>query len=196
MPSRVEGAFARLRATYAAPERGHHGQGHIDWMLAKLAGLAPPLHRPLAAELACWYHDAIYDPTARDNEDRSADLMRADLGGIVDPALLDWAGTLVRATARHRVPASAQAELARDCALFLDVDMAVLGSVPDVYDRYAAGVAHEFVPHHGLTKYQAGRAAFLRATIDGGPIFLTTEFQRLEPLARANMRRELISLGG
>lgn len=189
-------AEAGLRASYADPARGHHGQGHIDWMLAELDRLRPLLRHPGAAELACWYHDAVYDPAARDNEARSEARMRGELGGVLDPALLDWAGALILATADHRVPEGAPPPLAGDCALFLDVDMAVLGAVPDAYDRYAAGVTHEFLPHHGEAAYRAGRAAFLRSALRRGPLFLTTEFAHLQAVAEANMRRELASLGG
>lgn len=192
----IENAMGRLKAAYSAPERGYHGQRHIDGLISELSRLRGLFHRPDAVELACWYHDAVYDPLARDNEARSAALMWSELGGLADDALLAWATTLILATSDHRLPSEIVPELARDCALFLDMDMSILGAATDDYDRYAAGVKHEFLPHFGEAPYRARRADFLRMAQQNGPIFLTPEFAHLEPKAAANMRRELASLGG
>ena len=39
-----------------------------------------------AAQLAAWYHDAVYDPKAKDNEARSAELAERELGALGLPA--------------------------------------------------------------------------------------------------------------
>ena len=116
-------------------------------MLAGLAELGPAVADPAAAELAIWYHDAIYEPAASDNEARSADLLRADMTGLAAPALLEWAETLVRLTATHDLPDGMPSVLAADAALFLDLDMAVLGASPAEYDANERG--HFPVRHAG-----------------------------------------------
>ena len=68
--------------------------------------------------------------------------------------------------------------------------------VPD--DRYAAGVAAEFVPVVGAASSRMGPAAVLRGVLDGGgPLFRTQAARAaLDRPARANLRRELDGFAG
>ncbi len=182
--------LAALRRRYAEPHRAHHTQAHIDALLAALPN--QPLHDPAAVELAIWYHDAIYDPQRTDNEARSADLLQADLRHLAHPALVAAAATMIRATADHRLPDDLPAALRDDTAIFLDLDMAILGADPDAYDAYAAGIAAEYRPVHGPEKYAAGRASFLRAALARDRLFLTDRHHAsLDAQARRNLEREL-----
>lgn len=179
-----------LRARYAEPHRAYHGQSHIDAMLAGLQSLA--FTAPAAAELAVWFHDAIYDPAATDNEARSADLLLHDLTGLADPTLLHRAAVLIRATATHQLPTDLTADLAKDAALFLDLDMAILGAHPGAYDAYERGIAAEYIPSHGEARFRAGRLAFLQSMLTRPRLFLTDEAEaRLATSARANITRAI-----
>lgn len=189
---------ARLRAVrrrYVEPHRAHHGVAHLSEVLVALRGLRADLADPGAAWLAAYYHDAIYDPRRTDNEAASAALLRAELAHLIGPERLDRAAALVLATATHRVPEGLDAASARDCALFLDADMAVLGGDATRYARYAAGIAAEYEPVHGRAAYRRGRADFLRRSLARERLFLTDRFHaRLDARARTNLRRELASL--
>lgn len=183
----------RLRARYAEPHRAYHRQRHIDTMLAGLPGAG--LARPDAAELAAWYHDAVYDPAAADNEARSAALLLGELAGLADPALLDRAATLVRLTADHAIPPGLPPDLAQDAAVFLDLDMAVLGAPPAAYDDYERGIAAEYVPVHGEQRFRAGRLRFLQDALARPRLFLSAEaHQRLDAAARGNIGRAIAAL--
>ena len=184
--------LAGLRTRYAEPHRAYHTQAHIDSMLAGLAELGHAFVDPPTAELAVWYHDAIYDPAASDNEARSAALLRADMAGLADPAMLGRAERLVRLTASHSIPADIPPDLAGDAALFLDLDMAVLGSGRAGYDAYEQGIAAEYEPVYGRERFVAGRAAFLAGVLQRPQLFLTRPFQdRLDAAARNNLHRAL-----
>ena len=192
----ISARLAGLRVRYAEPHRAYHTQAHIDTMLAGLAELGPAVADPAAAELAIWYHDAIYDPAASDNEARSAALLRADMTGLAAPVLLEFAETLVKLTATHDLPDGLPSDLAADAALFLDLDMAVLGSSPAEYDAYERGIAVEYEPVYGRQRFAAGRAAFLSGMLDRPQLFLSRQCQdRFDDAARGNMRRALQSLG-
>ncbi len=141
-------------------------------MLAGWRELGDAIVHPAAVELAIWYHDAIYDPAATDNEARSAALLRVELNGLAEPALLGQAEILVRATADHAVPATLPAALKADAALFLDLDMAVLGADHPTFAAYERGVAAEFVPVHGLLPFRVGRTRFLRTMLERRRLFL------------------------
>lgn len=71
--------LAGLRRRYAEPHRAYHGQAHVDALLAGLAAEGPHIGNKAATELAIWYHDAIYNPNATDNEARSADLLVTEI---------------------------------------------------------------------------------------------------------------------
>ena len=179
-----------LRARYAEPHRAYHTEAHIEAMLAGMAALGSHIACPAAFELAVWYHDAVYDPAASDNEARSAALLGADMAGLVDPTLLRRADALVRGTADHLCPPGLPVEEAADMALFLDLDMAVLGADPPIYDAYERGIAAEYLPVVGAERFAAGRKRFLEEMLARPRLFHTEHFGRLnDAAARRNMRR-------
>lgn len=192
IPTRV---IEALRLRYAEPHRSYHGQSHIDAMLQALHARSTELTDPNAVELAIWYHDAVYNPAATDNEARSADLLLAEMAGLQSPASLRTAELMVRATANHSVPADLPDLVAGDVAAFLDLDMAVLGAEPAEYAAYEAGIAAEYVPVHGAEAYRSGRRAFLRSMLARDRLFLTdASHVALDAQARVNMRGALTRL--
>lgn len=184
-----------LRARYAAPDRHYHGQRHIDLLLALHAELRPALSAPDAVELAIWYHDAIYDPRRADNEAESAALLRADLSGIADPALVRHAATLVLATHTHRVPPGLAPPLASDCAHFLDMDLSILGADADTFAWYDAAIRREYA-HVPEDQWRRRRPAVLASFLARDRLYLTEQFHaRLDAIARANLKRAIAGLG-
>lgn len=79
------GWFGVLAGLYMEPHRNYHGLRHIEYLLGRLDQLdpkAPGMDRLLEAEVAIWFHDAIYVIGATDNEEASALLARAFLFSI------------------------------------------------------------------------------------------------------------------
>src|SRR5688572_7563726 len=72
-------AFDDLLAHYSEPHRAYHNARHIDECLAELDSARSDSRNPDAVEFAIWFHDAIYDPRAGDNEEQSARLARESL---------------------------------------------------------------------------------------------------------------------
>lgn len=182
--------LAGLRRRYAEPHRAYHGQAHVDALLGGLADEGLRVGNRAAVELAVWYHDAIYDPSATNNEARSADLLVAEMHRLACPSVVSAAESMVRATAGHELPPDLPDALRDDTATFLDLDMAVLCAEPADYDVYEAGIAAEYIPVHGLNNFRAGRAAFLRGMLSRERLFHTERFHhRLDAAGRANLRR-------
>jgi predicted metal-dependent HD superfamily phosphohydrolase len=195
MFSILSGCLAGLRRRYAEPHRAYHGQAHVDALLEGLADECRHVGDRAAVELAVWYHDAIYDPSATDNEARSADLLVAEMKRLACPSVVRAAESMVRATASHELPPDFLDALRDDIATFLDLDMAILGAEPADYDVYEAGIAAEYIPVHGLNNFRVGRAAFLRNMLSRERLFHTERFHhRLDAAARANLRRWLLDL--
>jgi len=183
-----------LSALYRAEDRHYHNLAHIEAMLSLATDYRASLHDPRAVEAAIWFHDAIYDSRAKDNEARSAALAAEKLAGRTDAERLDRITAMIVATATHELPSLADKEAVRDAALFLDMDLSILGSSPDAFDAYEQAVRREY----GWVEepmWRAGRGAVLKTFLARPHIFHTEEFrQRFEPQARQNMARSLEAL--
>ena len=172
-----------LLERWREPHRHYHTVEHLAAMLA-IVGERP------AVELAAWFHDAVYDPRAGDNEEASAALAERELGAAgAPPAQVAEIARLVRLTATHD-PAPGD----RGGALLCDADLAILAADPARYDAYAAAVRQEYA-HVPEDAFRAGRAAVLRRLLDRDALYLTVpERARWEAAARANVARELSAL--
>ncbi|RWQ48356.1 MAG: hypothetical protein E5Y79_30370 [Mesorhizobium sp.] len=184
-----------LSALYQAEGRHYHSLAHIEAMLALAGHYRASLHDPEAVEAAIWFHDAIYDSRAKDNEARSAALAEKKLAGRTDAQRLGCITAMISATATHELPQFDDENAARDAALFLDMDLAILGAPPDAFDAYEQAVRREY----GWVEepmWRAGRSAVLKGFLARPHIFHTEEFrQRFEAQARQNMARSLEALG-
>ena len=130
------------------PHRAYHHSGHLSQMLTDLDRLhahrAQAGSTPLALILAAWFHDAVYEGTPGEDERRSEQLASASLKPLVTAGLLtehelQMVSLLVRATATHKLPKSADLPAGyepADIELFLDADMAILAADSARYRRY------------------------------------------------------------
>src|SRR5262245_28259053 len=97
--------FDLLAAAYSAPERHYHNLEHLGEMFRIAARLAPNVADPAEVQLAIWFHDAVYDSRAKDNEARSAELAADLLDPLGVPApTVERVAELVRATAHLTSP--------------------------------------------------------------------------------------------
>lgn len=186
---------AELATRYGAPERHYHGLAHIEALLALAAEYRSALSDPGAVEAAIWFHDAIYDSRKKDNEVQSAMLARERLADRTDPARIERIAAMIEATAAHQVPAFDDVDAMRDAALFLDMDLSILGAAPDAFDAYEQAVRREYdwVDEQAWT---TGRGAVLKNFLARSDIFHTPEFrERFEKQAWENMARSVEALG-
>ena len=184
-------AFDVLVAAYSAPERHYHNLEHLGEMFKVVERLAGLVEQPNALHLAIWFHDAVYDSRAKDNERRSGELAVDLLGPLGVPATtIERIVSMIWSTAHT----SGEAPALRDTQVLLDADLAILGASEERYARYAADIRKEYawVPE---ADYRAGRAAVLTRFLAAPRIYLTQiMFEEGDQRARANMRAELASL--
>jgi predicted metal-dependent HD superfamily phosphohydrolase len=180
-----------LVRAYAAPERHYHNLAHIEAMLELMRTHKVALSDPAAVEAAIWFHDAVYDTRRHDNEERSAQLAADRLTGLVSPDWIALIADMIRATAGHHVPDGLNDAQQRDCALFLDMDLSILGSTPDVFAAYEEAVRREYawVPD---ALWREGRKKVLQGFVDRPAIYMSPQFLAShEAAARANLTRSL-----
>ena len=191
-----------LLQAWEQPHRAYHHSGHLSQMLSDLDRLYAPRAQgvtPLASILAAWFHDAVYEGAPGEDERRSEQLAGASLEPLVATGLLSgeelqMVSLLVRATATHELPESAELPAVyevTDIQFFLDADMAILAADSAHYRRYLRGVRSEY-SHFDDEAFRTGRTTFLRSILGRERIFLSEQALLLwEEPARANLRSEL-----
>ncbi|WP_214471884.1 hypothetical protein [Mesorhizobium sp. dw_380] len=183
-----------LSALYRAEDRHYHNLAHIEAMLALAGDYRALLGDPEAVEAAIWFHDAIYDSRAKDNEAQSAALAEKRLADRIDAGRLCRISAMILATATHQLPQFDDAAATRDASLFLDMDLSILGAAPDAFDAYERSVRREY-DWVEEAMWRSGRGAVLKNFLARPHIFHTEEFrQRFEPQARLNIARSLETL--
>lgn len=184
----AEAVYGRLIELYGEPHRHYHTLNHIRHCLREFDRAAALMDDPDAVEMALWFHDAIYQPGAGDNERRSADLFRQWTDGRLNLAFQQRVDTLIMATT-HREPPDWQ-----DAGFVVDIDLSSFGLPWEMFERDGHLIRAEFA---GVTdeQYYSGHLRFLQA-LQGRPTVFSTAFfqQRYELVARENLVRIIADL--
>jgi predicted metal-dependent HD superfamily phosphohydrolase len=188
--------FRELDARYREPHRFYHTWQHILTCLQELDRTRRLCADAVAVELSLWYHDAVYDPRAKDNEQRSASLARkAALGMGLGKEVASKAQSLVLATA-HTGEAAFAESADGDTRIVMDIDLAILGAAPRRFAAYEAAIRREY-RSLAEAEYQEGRTLLLRSFLARPRIYLTEPFrERLESRARDNIASSISRLAG
>ncbi|MBI1764747.1 MAG: hypothetical protein HYR56_25275 [Acidobacteria bacterium] len=184
----AENAFwTTLRDAYSEPARHYHNLGHIQALLAWATEYRAQSQDYDAVRWAIWFHDVVYDTRRGDNEERSAALavqVLSDLNRATP--LLKAVEAMILATKTHQL-----GELNGDAAWFLDFDLAILGSAPEVYQAYSQAIRREYQWVPGWL-FRRKRRQLLASFLQRERLFFTAELRgRLERQARRNLQEEL-----
>jgi predicted metal-dependent HD superfamily phosphohydrolase len=183
-----------LLDAYADMNRHYHSLSHLadvleklDWAKEALArsGELPPGDNSRMfdlIELALFYHDAVYDAKARDNEAQSRDLFIADARSFGLPtADIETVARLIDVTADHGRAAALDEKILCDC------DLAILGAEPPRFAAYNDAIRAEY-RHVPAAEWNVRRAAFLKSVRERPLIYQTEAFQqRYDAAARHNL---------
>jgi predicted metal-dependent HD superfamily phosphohydrolase len=117
--------WEELQARYREPHRAYHTLEHLTECFAWFEQVRPLARHAGDVAFALFYHDAVYDTHASDNEDLSAELATAVLNDYVrgdsEPERII---SLILATKHDAVPVS------EDAKLFTDIDLSILAAAP------------------------------------------------------------------
>ncbi len=174
---------------YAEKERFYHNTTHINHGLLELDKIRSTVYRPSEVEIAWYFHDAIYNPKAKDNEEKSADLAREFLfGSGVQLMRTQRVIDAILATKHTSPPASHQ-----ECIL-VDIDLAILGSERVMFDEYETNIRkeYEWVPEE---QFRKGRGDILKMFLQKPAIYTTPFFiDTYEEQARKNLQYSIEKL--
>jgi len=184
-PYLAEDEREHLVSRWREPHRRYHDLDHLRTVLSALDTLrsAGTEFDDEAVTLAAWFHDAIYEIGAPDNEERSAVLAEKMLTGR---SCATEVARLVRATADH---STAPTDL--NASALCDADLSILASDPPQYAEYRADVRDEYSRFKDSV-YRAGRKQILERFLLHERLF-HTEFghKNWELRARRNLEAEL-----
>lgn len=186
-------AAARVRDDlldrYRQPHRHYHTLDHVESVLEALDTLTGPPGPTPAARLAVWFHDAVYEGVAGDDEEASARLAEQQLASLgTPPEVAATVAAMVRATAGHT---DASHALDGGTALVLDADLSILAAADSDYDRYVEQVRREY-SHVPSDRFRLGRRAVVARLQARERLYLSPAgAARFEAAARRNLTREL-----
>ncbi len=176
----------RLLSAYEEPQRRYHSLQHLVECLDLFTHHMGQAREPTEVEIALWFHDAVYDVKATDNEEQSAAWAEEELTvSGVKPERIQRVKELILAT-RHSVQPHGH-----DQQLLVDIDLAILGAPTDRFDTYEAQVRaeYEWVPE---VLFCSKRRDILRGFLTRHSIFATNPFRHeREEQARANLARSI-----
>ena len=180
----VEGA---LKNFYKYPnERKYHNWEHVENSLIELEAIHKEhtvIEKDIIA-LAIFYHDCIYEPLEKDNEERSAERAFIDLSALgFTLSQITKVYELILLT-RHT----------HECSYYsgqvlMDIDLAILGKDFSIFEKYENDIRAEYASVPDLT-YKAERIKFLVSILQKPKIYQTEYFKsKYESNARSNIIR-------
>ena len=177
--------FNKLIAAYSEKQRAYHTLQHLYECLVFLDLIRADLNDAYAVALALWFHDALYDPQAKDNELKSAELFEQYLSQDLSIDIVQKIKRWILATQMHK----ATDEL--DLQFLLDIDLAILAASPERFAEYEQQIQQEYAwidPDIYLIKRKQVLAHFYQTE----PLYQTEYFQQnLEQRAKQNLNRIL-----
>lgn len=178
-----------LIAAYKEPQRHYHTLQHLTECIALLKGQLHFAEHAGEVEIALWFHDAVYDVKAKNNEAQSADwavksLHEAEIAHDV----IERVRALIMATCHSAKPENT------DQQLLVDVDLAILGAPRTRFIEYEEQVRSEYawVPDE---LFKSTRLSIMSEFNVRHPIFSTPLLkERLEHQAHINLRDSIAKL--
>lgn len=183
--------FQSLLKAWDEPQRVYHTQQHLRECLQHLDRLSDQLSVSEAAtiEIALWYHDAIYELYAKDNERQSANwAVRFLQKSGANRDVTDEVERLIMVTCHDALPQSHLQQV------MVDIDLAILGSSSERFEEYGEQVRQEYA-HVPKLIYRYKRKAVLKGFLQRDKIYQTDVFTaRYENQARMNLNMEIATL--
>jgi len=182
--------YPQLVAAWNEPHRHYHTLQHLSECLLALDACVQDIGQYAEIAMALWFHDAIYDVRAHDNELRSAAWAQAALVELgASPALAARVSGLVLVTQHSAAPSD---DIAR---LIVDIDLAILGATPERFAEYEAQIRAEYA-WVAEDFYRLKRREVLQGFLNRSHIYSTVPFQiQYEAMARSNLQASIDRLG-
>ena len=179
--------FRALKGRYGESRRVYHNGDHIRHCLAEFDSINTGLTqtRKNIIELSIWFHDAIYEISASDNESESARWFSSLADGRLNPDIINAVNRCILYTTHQDTPAD-------PCSLYMvDVDLSSFGQDWEEFTADGRKIREEN-NHLDDEAFVGGQIKFMNRLLNRSRIFYTEYFNtRLESRARQNIIRQL-----
>lgn len=183
--SEPQKVFNKLIAAYSEKQRAYHTIQHLYECLVLVDSIRSDLNDVYAVALALWFHDAVYDPQAKDNELKSAELFEQYLAQDLSIDIVQKIKRWIIATQKHELTD----EL--DLQFVLDIDLAILAASSERFEEYEQQIQQEYA-WVDPDVYSIKRKEVLTHFYQTELLYQTEYFQQsLEPRAKENLREIL-----
>lgn len=185
----IQNLWIEIKRCYSSSDRYYHNHMHLQHLFRDLLAVKQHINDWDSLLLALLYHDIIYDPTSKTNEEESAQLMVIRLSSIHIPSeKIKTCEMHVLATNNHITTTQP------DTSFLLDADLAILGAPWPAYDAYSKQIRQEYIMYAD-TSYWEGRRAVLRKFLSQDRIYKTDHFFLFyERQAKKNIKKELAAI--
>ena len=177
--------YEDLIIRYSEAQRHYHNLDHIEACLEEFNEVNHSLTHPFETWLALWFHDAVYDPRGKDNEDASKEYAERALSGLLETDSMNRISRWIMST-KHDHPVNSMDE-----KLIMDIDLAILGRDEQTFEEYEKGVRMEYgwVPEDRFSK---GRTEILNGFLERDSLYQTVYFrEKYEEKARENLHHSI-----
>jgi predicted metal-dependent HD superfamily phosphohydrolase len=128
-----------LMTVYSQPHRYYHNLKHVRQVLDCIDEVRMQAQNLAVLQLVAWFHDVVYNPRARNNEENSVIYTSQVLQKLKLSTDLEKVKTIILRTKTHQYEGSD-----RDTQIFLDADLSILGSNLSEYQVYMAIIRCEY----------------------------------------------------
>lgn len=178
--------WQEIEKNYTSKGRYYHNLQHLDSIFHELNAVENEINDSEVLALSVFYHDVIYQSTAKDNEEKSAKLAIQRLKEIgFNSEKINKISKQIIATKSHQISDDL------DTNFLLDADLSILGKNWDDYEIYIRQIRKEYSIYPDFL-YKPGRKKVLEHFLTFPQIFKTEFFiEKYEAQARYNLRREI-----
>lgn len=181
----AERSWSCLMTHFSEPHRFYHNHGHLRHCLRELDGAADQIGNADVVEMALWFHDAIYDAGADDNEERSARLFESFAQRTLNPQFIREVRDAILDTVHKALPETGNARFV------VDIDLSSFGLPWGEFMADSHDLRKEQMQFSDPEFYRR-KCDFLKSLIDRNTIYATSYFRnRYEAAARTNIERYL-----
>jgi len=170
--------------------------GHMLWLMKNDQMISKTIQDSTSMTFAAFFHDVIYDPLSKENEDKSAEAFslffkEANVQNLDCSVVVEYiVATKTHSTDEHRLDGNWGTT---DLHLFLDLDMAILSVNEADYNHYAAKIRKEY-SHFTEDAYCKGRAQVLENFLSHRVYCCQDTYKAWEANARHNISTEISKL--
>jgi len=173
-----------VKDLHSQPTRHYHNLDHLKLMVFEFQILKTKPTNYDTILFSLFYHDAIYDSTKKENEEQSYRLLEQRLQPTTFKYIQNCKA-IIEATKTH------ESNKTYEIALFLDIDLAILGQKSSLYEKYRSNIRAEYSILNDI-EYQNGRLSVLNRMIQSKSIYKTEFFiEKYEKRARLNILNEI-----